>query len=84
MLESSEDPIRAAVKVAIAGNVIDLGADPDFDLAREMKGFLSHETSIDDYKSFHRSLESATRFLYFGDNAGEIFLEVFHGKEQSK
>jgi hypothetical protein len=71
IVKNSEDPLRAAVLVAIAGNVIDPGADPSFDLAREMKGFLSEDLAVDDYESFRRSLESAGRVLYLGDNAGE-------------
>jgi hypothetical protein len=75
IVELSEDPLRAAVKVAIAGNVIDPGADPHFDLEREMEGFLSQDLSLDDYESFRRSLESATRVLYLGDNAGETVFD---------
>lgn len=75
IVERSKDPLRTAVKVAIAGNVIDPGADPDFDLAREMRDFLSQEPLVDDYESFRRSLESARYVLYLGDNAGETIFD---------
>jgi hypothetical protein len=75
IVERSEDPLRTSVLVAIAGNVIDPGADPNFDLAREMKGFLFQELAVDDYESFRRSLESARRVLYLGDNAGETIFD---------
>ncbi len=75
IVERSEDPLRTSVLVAIAGNVIDPGADPNFDLAREMKGFLSQELAIDDYESFRQRLGSARRVLYLGDNAGETIFD---------
>jgi damage-control phosphatase, subfamily I len=84
IIESSEDPLRTAVMVAIAGNVIDPGADPNFDLAREMEGFLSRPLSIDHYESFRRRLESAANVLYLGDNAGETVFDKILIEKVSK
>ncbi|HDR16255.1 MAG TPA: DUF89 family protein [Desulfobacteraceae bacterium] len=75
LVERSEDPLRTAVMVAIAGNIIDPGADPNFDLMREMDSFLSQDLSIDDYESFRHRLESAHSLLYLGDNAGETVFD---------
>ncbi|HDR14299.1 MAG TPA: DUF89 family protein [Desulfobacteraceae bacterium] len=75
IVERSSDPLRTAVMVAIAGNIIDPGPDPDFDLQREMKTFLSRDLSIEDYESFRNSLESAHCVLYLGDNAGETVFD---------
>ncbi len=75
IVEGSEDPLRTAVMVAIAGNVIDPGADPDFDLTREMEGVLSRPLSIDHYESFRLRLESAENVVYLGDNAGETVFD---------
>jgi uncharacterized protein with ATP-grasp and redox domains len=33
----AQDPLRSAVQVAIAGNIIDPGANPHFDLEEEMR-----------------------------------------------
>jgi damage-control phosphatase, subfamily I len=71
MVKNSEDPLQAALRVAIAGNVIDLGANPDFDLEKEMKGVMHEGLSLDHYESFRESLEKARTVLYLGDNAGE-------------
>ena len=65
----AEDPLRAAVRIAIAGNVIDLAANPDFDLQGEMKGFLERTLVVDHYESFRRRVEKARTILYLGDNA---------------
>ena len=74
-VESSEDPLRTAVRIAIAGNVIDLGANPDFDLEGEMKEVFKRELWADHYESFKRSLEEARTILYLGDNAGETVFD---------
>jgi damage-control phosphatase, subfamily I len=73
--DSSEDPLRMAVRMAIAGNVIDLGADPDFDLEGEMVNLFTKDLSEDHYESFKRSLENARSILYLGDNAGETVFD---------
>jgi damage-control phosphatase, subfamily I len=75
MVKNSEDPLQAALRVAIAGNVIDLGANPDFDLEKEMKGVMHEALSLDNYESFRESLEKARTVLYLGDNAGESVLD---------
>lgn len=74
-VDGSEDPLRTAVKMAIAGNVIDLGADPDFDLEGEMRNLFREDLPEDHYESFKRSLEKARSILYLGDNAGETVFD---------
>ncbi|MBN1625826.1 MAG: DUF89 family protein, partial [Deltaproteobacteria bacterium] len=75
VIKNSEDPLRMAVKIAIAGNVVDPGANPDFDLEREMNEVLERELSVDHYESFRRSIERARTILYLGDNAGETVFD---------
>jgi uncharacterized protein with ATP-grasp and redox domains len=74
-IEISEDPLREAVRIAIAGNVVDLGANPDFDLEGAMKEVFKGELRIDHYDSFKRSLEEARTILYLADNAGETVFD---------
>jgi uncharacterized protein with ATP-grasp and redox domains len=81
-VEQSEDPLRTAVAIAIAGNVIDPGANQNFDLEGEMKDVMERPLSIDHYESFKRSMKNAQTVLYIGDNAGEtvfdrILIETF-------
>jgi len=71
----AEDPLWAAVRIAIAGNVIDLGADPDFDLEAEMGSVRRDRLAIDHYASFQQSVEAARTVLYLGDNAGETVFD---------
>lgn len=75
IVDSSEDPLRTAVKVAIAGNGIDVGANPDFDLKREMRNLFEKNLSVDHYESFKYRLENARTILYLADNAGETVFD---------
>jgi len=71
----SEDPLRTAVRIAIAGNVIDFGAHQRFDLEAEIKDALKMELAIDHYASFKQSVEKARTVLYLGDNSGETVFD---------
>ncbi|MBN1569804.1 MAG: DUF89 family protein [Acidobacteria bacterium] len=72
---ASEDPLRTAVHIAIAGNVIDFGAAQHFDLDNEMKDVLKKKPAIDDYESFRQSVETGGTVLFLGDNAGETVFD---------
>jgi uncharacterized protein with ATP-grasp and redox domains len=74
-VDRSEDPLRAAVRMAIAGNVIDLAANPDFDLQAELKDFSERALSVDHYESFRQRVGRARTVLYLGDNAGETVFD---------
>ncbi|MBN1850028.1 MAG: DUF89 family protein [Deltaproteobacteria bacterium] len=71
----SQDPLHTAVKLAIAGNAIDLGANPDFDFDKEITFFMESELSLEHYASFRQTLEKARTILYLGDNAGETVFD---------
>ena len=68
---ASSDPLLTAVRLAIAGNVIDLGVQKPFDIEREVEAVLEKEFAIFDYDEFRAALEGAPEVLYLGDNAGE-------------
>lgn len=74
-VDRAEDPLRTAVRVAIAGNVIDLGANPDVDLEGEMGSLLTEDVPEGPYQSFKRRLENARTVLYLGDNSGETVFD---------
>lgn len=75
LIAHSSDPLRTAVKLAITGNVIDLGANPDFDLKGEIKQVMEGELAVDHYASFKQAVEAAGTVLYLGDNAGETVFD---------
>ncbi len=77
IISSSDDPVRTASRLAILGNVIDLGIGFTFDLDRELGNFLVRELAADDYDSFKSILSSGRkRILFLGDNAGEIVFDM--------
>ncbi len=68
---NSSDPLRTAVGIAIAGNVIDLGTGKDIRIREEIEGVLHRRFGIDHMEDFRRKLSDVSGVLYLGDNAGE-------------
>ncbi len=72
----SGDPLLTACKLAIAGNSIDFGPDFDWGNINDIVDTaLSSPLAINDYEKFRSSIASSRRFLYLGDNAGEIVFD---------
>ena len=74
-VEKSNDRLLTAIRVAIAGNVIDFGANRDFDLRKEIKEIIDKDFAICDYGAFKECLDKAHEILYIGDNAGECVFD---------
>lgn len=72
LIRGSGDPLRTAAKLAVAGNVIDLGIIQDFNLRHEIDKVLREDFARNDYDSFASELPNAKTLLYLCDNAGEI------------
>ncbi len=75
LIASHDDPLRAAVKVAIAGNIIDFAAVETYDLRTTIEKVMKQEPAIDDYGRLREEVLSAETLLYFADNAGEIVFD---------
>lgn len=81
MLRSGE-PLRALIKLALAGNVIDFGVDQHFDLDAAIERMMTSEPDIDEIDRFESRLADAKHVLYLADNAGEIAFDrllIEHG-----
>jgi len=72
IVDKSDDRLFTAVKLAIAGNIIDFGADIQFDVEETIRDVLTKEFAINDYPLFVESLEDSENILYLADNAGEV------------
>ena len=72
IVDRSNDRLFTAVKLAIAGNIIDFGADIQFDVEETIKNTLAKKFAINDYPLFVESLEDSENILYLADNAGEV------------
>jgi damage-control phosphatase, subfamily I len=75
MVDSSQVPLLTAVKIAIAGNVIDAGANPEFDLVEEMRNVFRDDLPGNHYDTFKHRLDNARTILYLADNAGETVFD---------
>jgi len=74
-VNKSRDPLRTAVRLAIAGNIIDFGVPHEFNLEETIREVLKKKFAIDDYKKLQEKLKDAETLLFFVDNAGEIGLD---------
>jgi uncharacterized protein with ATP-grasp and redox domains len=73
-IKSATDTLEAAIKTAIAGNVIDLAAEVMFDLEKEIDKIFHTSFAIDDFEKLKTKLATTKKLVYLSDNAGE---EVF-------
>lgn len=71
IIEASEDKLLSAIKIAVAGNVIDLAAEVSFDLHEELEKIFHTPFAIDDFELLREKLSHAKTLLYIADNAGE-------------
>jgi len=74
-VEDSEDPFDTAIRLAVAGNVIDFGAKYHYNLMERLGKIMEHQLAVDDSKELRHDLEEAKTLLYIGDNCGEIVLD---------
>lgn len=72
IVESSSDKLHTAIKIAAAGNVIDMGILHRFDVRKAIDDILNRSFRIDHFDLLRKDLTSANRILYIADNAGEI------------
>ena len=77
-LEDSKEKLLIATKIAVAGNVIDLAAEVEFDLEEELEKIFETAFAHDDFEKFSQKLAVAQTVLVLGDNVGEhIFDYLF-------
>ena len=69
------DKFARAVRLAIAGNVIDFGPGHHFELMKTIGEVLGKKPAVDHTESLEHDLNEASTVLYLGDNAGETFFD---------
>lgn len=75
IVEKSEDKVKTALKLAIAGNVLDFTPYEFPNLRKAVEKALNEEFAVDDYPIFKSKVLESDTILYFLDNAGEIVLD---------
>ena len=76
-VKASADPMCAAVRLAIAANVIDLGANGSLsdDEVRESLKHHSEQPFTGELGAFRQAIADSANVLYLADNAGEIAVD---------
>ena len=74
-VEQAPDPFQQALRLAIAGNIIDFGPNQHFDIHGILDQSNSIVFAIDDSLELKEAISQAETLLYLGDNAGEIVMD---------
>lgn len=77
-IENADDKFSMAVKIAIAGNIIDFGhrsINDDLKLVDSVKEVIEQEPAINHIDYLKDQIDKASKILYIADNAGEIVFD---------
>jgi uncharacterized protein with ATP-grasp and redox domains len=75
LIKSSADPLDTAVRLSVAGNIMDLGPQGKFDLDDILSQVLTKPFARWDYLSLKTALKQANWLLYLADNTGETVFD---------
>lgn len=75
LVAETNDPLGVAVRLSIAGNIIDLGPDLEYDLWGTVERVLAQPSAVDDGATFRETLSRVRQVLYLADNAGETVFD---------
>lgn len=76
IVDSAEDPLGAALHIAAAGNMIDLGIGHKFNIEKDVLEIMNRNFAINAIEKFRKELSAGRKLLYLGDNAGEIVFDM--------
>jgi uncharacterized protein with ATP-grasp and redox domains len=75
-IAGADDPVLMAVRLAIAGNTVDPGAQASFNLENSIMQAVEGERDLDRYPAFAESLSGAKKVLLVADNCGEAVFDL--------
>jgi len=84
IINESDNRLLTAVRIAIAGNVIDFGVGHEFNIAKDVHAIIKQDFGLLHFEEFTRSLEKTESILYLGDNAGESVFDKLLIEEMGK
>ena len=70
-----KNPLELALRLSIAGNIMDYGAINNFDIHQTIEHVLNADFAIDHTSLFKQRIHKAKSILYLADNAGEIVFD---------
>jgi len=71
----SDNQYNLALKLSIAGNIMDYGANNSFDIYTTITKALNTPLAIDHSIYLKNKIKNANKILFLGDNAGEIVFD---------
>jgi len=74
-ISRSRNPLETAIRVAIAGNIMDFAQGASFDLKGTMETALKKHLAINSVERLRNRLSNAKTLVYITDNAGEIVFD---------
>ena len=75
-IEGAKDPILYAIRLALAGNIIDFGSQIEsFNLQKTIDETVKNPLDVSDIKEFKERLKKANNVVLVADNAGEIVFD---------
>jgi len=79
-INTQKDPLLTAIKLSIAGNIIDFGPQnklnlKESNLKKPLDELLKKKLAVNNYQEFKEKLKKSRKILFFLDNAGEIVLD---------
>lgn len=74
-VKTTDNPFDLALRLSIAGNIMDYGANSSFDIHATINRVINAQFAIDHSEQLKTRLARAKSILYLGDNAGEIVFD---------
>jgi len=84
IISTSDNRLLTAVRIAIAGNVIDFGVNETFSLKEDIQKILVQDFVISDFNYFKSAVKNVRTILFIGDNAGESVFDKLLIEEMGK
>jgi hypothetical protein len=75
LVANSSGKLAMAIRIAIIGNIIDLGVNSNFNIENEVKKITSNYLELPAFLNFKEDLARAERILYIADNYEEALFD---------
>jgi uncharacterized protein with ATP-grasp and redox domains len=75
LLTEAQDPLETAIRLSIAGNIIDFGPVREYDLLDVVERVLAQPFAVDHGAALREALARVDHVLYLADNAGETVFD---------
>ena len=75
LVTEADDPLEVAIRLSIAGNIMDLALAQTYHLWETVERVLAQPFALDHGSAFRQALSKTGQILYLADNAGETVFD---------